>query len=161
MLNRTAMGGFNKFLAVFTIILTMSCDLDKNNSPAHSDSEILIPKNIEQSKTTIYESKSNLDELIGTTARNDWVNEGMSEHWNLDHPKRKENLFEAFSMTEDQIQSYENALQAWKESENDDAFKLLSATAKIKEEDRILRAILNESQYGLYIEWSMNNHLGK
>lgn len=139
----------------------LSCDLDKNNSPAHNDSEILIPENIELSKATVYEENNNLDGEIGTTVRTDWVDDGMSEHWNLDHPKRKENLYAAFSMTEDQIQSYENALQAWKESENDDAFKLLSANAKIKEEERILKKILNGSQYKLYIQWSKINHFGK
>ena len=155
------MGAFNKFLTIFIIIAMLSCDLDKNNSPAHNDSEILIPENIELSKATVYEENNNLDGEIGTTVRTDWVDDGMSEHWNLDHPKRKENLFVAFDMTEYQIQSYENALQAWKESENDDAFILLSANAKIKEEERILKKILNGSQYKLYIQWSKINHLGK
>lgn len=160
-LNMTVMGDFNKFLAISMITLMMSCDLDKNNSPDHSESGRKIPENNELSKTTIYKGNNNLDAVIGTTVGNDRVDDGMSEHWNLDHPKRKENLYAAFSMTQDQIQSYENALQAWKESENDDAFKLLSANAKIKEEERILKKILNGSQYKLYIQWSKINHFGK
>lgn len=148
------------FVIVFTTLF-MSCDFGKNNSPDHSTTGTTIPENKEITNTTNYQTTGNFDTIEGSYINQDKVTDSLSENWNLDNPKRKEDLYSAFDMTEDQIQRYENALQTWKESEKDDAFKLLSANAKIKEEDRILKDILDDSQYERYKKWSRANDLRK
>ncbi len=137
----------------------MSCDFGKNNSPDHSTTGRTVPENKEITNTTNYKNTGNFDAMDENSIGTDKVTDSLSENWNLDNPKRKENLYATFDMTEDQIQKYENALQNWKESDKADAFKLLSANAKIKEEDKILKDILNDAQYKRYKEWSKDNDL--
>lgn len=148
-----------KFLPVFSIVLLMSCDFGKNNSPDHSTDGRVVPENEEITNTTNYKNTGNFgveDELRVDT---DKVVDSLNENWNLDNPKRKETLYSRFNMTQDQIQQYESALQSWNESANDDAYKLLSAGAKIKKEDEILKKILNDAQYDEYQDWAKANDL--
>lgn len=153
------MKNLSKIAVVFFLVLIMSCDFGKNNSPDHSTTGRTVPENKEITNTTNYKSTGNFDAMDENSVGTDKVTDSVSENWNLDNPKRKENLYVTFEMTEEQIQKYENALQNWKESDQADAFKLLSANAKIKEEDRILKDILNDVQYKHYQKWSRENDL--
>lgn len=150
---------YNKLTVILFLALLMSCDFGKNNSPDHSTTGRTVPENKEITNTTNYKNTGNFDAMDENSIGTDKVTDSLSENWNLDNPKRKENLYATFDMTEDQIQKYENALQNWKESDKADAFKLLSANAKIKEEDKILKDILNDDQYKRYQEWSKDNDL--
>ncbi|HUH27487.1 hypothetical protein [Gelidibacter sp.] len=153
------MNYYNKLSAICFLALLMSCDFSKNNSPDHSTPGRTVPENKEITNTTNYKSTGNFDAVDENSIGTDKVTDSLSENWNLDNPKRKEDLYETFDMTEDQIQKYENAIQTWKESDQADAFKLLSANAKIKEEDKILKDILSDSQYKRYQKWSRANDL--
>lgn len=155
----TLMKTYNKLTVILFLALLMSCDFGKNNSPDHSTTGRTVPENKEITNTTNYKNTGNFDAMDENSIGTDKVTDSLSENWNLDNPKRKENLYATFDMTEDQIQKYENALQNWKESDKADAFKLLSANAKIKEEDKILKDILNDDQYKRYQEWSKDNDL--
>lgn len=150
---------YHKLMVIFFITLMMSCDFGQNNSPDHSTTGRTVPENEEITNTTNYKSSGNFDTGNENLVGNDQVVDSLNENWNLDNPKRKENLYATFNMTKDQIQSYENALQTWKESETDDAFKLLSANAKIKKENKILKEILDNSQYERYKKWANANDL--
>lgn len=150
---------YQKLMVILFMTLIMSCDFGKNNSPDHSTTGRTVPENKEITNTTNYKNTGNFDALDENSVGTDKVADSLSENWNLDNPKRKENLYTTFNMTEDQIQSYEDALQNWKESEKEDAFKLLSANAKIKEEDKILKNILDDSQYKRYKKWASDNDL--
>lgn len=153
------MNYYKKLSVICFLALLMSCDFGKNNSPDHSTPGRTVPENKEITNTTNYKSTGNFDAVGENSIGTDKVTDSLSENWNLDNPKRKEDLYETFDMTEEQIQKYENAIQTWKESDQADAFKLLSANAKIKEEDKILKDILNESQYKRYQKWSKANDL--
>lgn len=146
-------------IIILFMSLLMACDFSKNSSPDHSTTGREVPANKEITKTTNYKNTGNFDSLHDNSFGMGKVTDSVSENWNLDNPKRKENLYTAFDMTEEQVQKYEDALQHWKESEKDDAFKMMSANAKIKEEDRILKDILDDSQYKRYKEWARANDL--
>lgn len=150
---------YQTLMLVFFMAFLASCDFGKNRSPDHSTEGRTVPENEEITNTTNYKKTGNLDANDPNSVGSDKVVDSLNENWNLDNPKRKENLYSRFNMTEDQIQHYEKALQNWKESEKDDAFKLLSANAKIKEEDKILKEILDDSQYSRYKEWANDNDL--
>lgn len=137
----------------------MSCDFGKNNSPDHSTTGRTVPENKEITNTTNYKKTGNFNDVDPNVVGNDKVADSLFENWNLDNPKRKEQLYETFNMTQDQIQDYEEALQDWKESDKGDAYKTLSAGARIKEENKILKKILDDSQYERYQKWSNNNDL--
>lgn len=153
------MKNYQKVTILSCMAFLMACDFSKNRSPDHSTPGREVPQNKEVTKTTNYKSSGNFDAIDEVSVGVDKVNDSLSENWNLDNPKRKETLYATFNMSEDQIQKYENALQSWKESEKEDAFKLLSANAKIKEEDRILKDILDASQYERYKKWAKANDL--
>lgn len=153
------MKSYFKLSAVLLTILLMSCDFGKNNSPDHSTEGRTVPENKEITNTNNYKKTGNFETSAENRVGSDKVTDTIIENWNLDNPKRKENLYSRFSMTQDQIQSYERALQTWKESDQEDAYKLLSAGAKIKEEDKILKKILDDSQYKQYHDWSKANDL--
>lgn len=143
-------------LALFLLItLVMSCDFGKNNSPDHSTEGRTVTENEALTNTTNYRETGNFDSM--DAADNDKVSDSLNENWNLDDPERQENLYARFRMSPDQIQRYEKALQAWKDIEKGEAYKLLSANEKIKEEDRILKKILDESQYNQYKQWADAN----
>ncbi|MGC1633231.1 MAG: hypothetical protein WA749_14070, partial [Gelidibacter sp.] len=125
----------------------------------HSTEGRAVPENKEITNTNNYKKTGNFEASDENQVGSDKAADTLIENWNLDNPKRKENLFARFHMTQDQIQSYENALQAWKDSDRGDAYKLLSADAKIKEEDHILKKILDDSQYKDYREWAKANDL--
>ena len=150
---------YQKLNVILFMTLIMSCDLGKNNSPDHSTTGRTVPENKEITNTTNYKSTGNFDALDANSIGTDKAADSLNENWNLDNPKRKEHLYATFDMTEDQIRSYESALQTWKESEKGDAFRLLSANAKIKEEDKIMKKILNDAQYKRYKEWASENDL--
>lgn len=150
-----------KLLVVLIMVTMMSCDFGKNNSPNHSTEGRTVPENKEITNTNNYNKTGNFETNDEYQLGSDKVADTIIENWNLDNPKRKENLYSRFSMTQDQIQRYENALQTWKESDKEDAYKLLSAGAKIKEEDKILKKILDDSQYKQYHEWAKANDLRK
>ncbi|MBA6154218.1 hypothetical protein [Gelidibacter maritimus] len=153
------MKSYQQLLVISFISIFMSCDFSKNNSPDHSTTGRTVPENQEITNTTNYQTTGNFDTIEGSYINQDKVTDSLGENWNLDNPKRKEDLYAAFDMTEEQIQRYENAIQNWKESETEDAFKLLSANAKIKEEDKILKNILDDEQYSRYKDWSRANDL--
>ncbi len=143
-------------LALFLMItLVVSCDFGKNNSPNHSSEGRTVPENEALTNTTNYRETGNFDSMDVTD--NDKVSDSLNENWNLDDPERQENLYARFRMSPDQIQRYEKALQEWKDIEKGEAYKLLSANEKIKEEDRILKKILDESQYNQYKQWADAN----
>lgn len=144
---------------LLTLSLAMSCDFGKNRSPDHSTEGRTVPENKEITNTTNYKSTGNFDIADSIAVGNDKIADSLNENWNLDSPKRKEHLYSSFNMTQDQIQRYEEALQKWKESETEDAYKLLSAGAKIKQEDKILKDILDDSQYTRYRKWASRNDL--
>ena len=150
---------YYKIGLLLTFTLMMSCDFGKNRSPDHSTEGREVPENKEITKTTNYKSTGNFDIADSIAVGNDKIADSVNENWNLDNPKRKEHLYSTFNMTQDQIQRYEEALQNWKESEKEDAYKLLSAGAKIKQEDKILKDILDDSQYDRYKKWSSRNDL--
>lgn len=141
------------------LTLMMSCDFGKNRSPDHSTEGRVVPENKEVTNTTNYKSTGNFDVTDSISVGNDKVADSLNENWNLDNPKRKEHLYSSFNMTQEQIQHYEKALQEWSESDKGDAYKLLSAGAKIKEEDKILKDILDKSQYEQYRKWASRNDL--
>lgn len=148
-----------KLVVILCLTLIVSCDFGKNNSPDHSTSGRTVPENKDITNTTNYKNTGNFDALDENSVGTDKMVDSLSENWNLDSPKRKEHLYASFEMSKDQIQRYEDALQAWKESEQEDAFKMLSANAKIKEENRILKGILDDSQYKRYKKWVSDNDL--
>ncbi|WP_027126506.1 hypothetical protein [Gelidibacter mesophilus] len=151
---------YNHLAALFLVsLLMMACDFGKNNSPDHSTTGRAVPENEDITNTTNYKNTGNFDAMDENSVGNDKVADSLNENWNLDNPKRKENLYLTFDMSQDQIQKYEAALRTWKESEHDDAFKVLSANEKIKEENRILKEILDDSQYERYKKWSNSNDL--
>lgn len=149
----------NNIGLILFIFLMMSCDMGKNNSPDHSTPGRTNPENKEITNTTNYKSSGNFNAIDQNSLGNDKIEDSLNENWNLDNPKRRESLYSKFDMTENQIKDYEIAVRTWKEAERDDAFKILSANEKIKEEDRILKKILNDSQYKRYREWSKANDL--
>lgn len=153
------MENYQKLLFIFALTFMLSCDFGKNNSPNQSTTGRTVLENKELTNTNNYNKTGNFNELDENSIANDKVGDSLSENWNLDNPKRKEQLYTTFKMTQDQIQRYEKDLQTWKESEKDDAYKLLSAGAKIKEENKILKKILNDSQYERYRKWSNDNDL--
>ncbi|MCK0125068.1 hypothetical protein MWU76_11710 [Gelidibacter sp. F2691] len=146
---------------IFATLMTlvMSCDFGNNNSPNHSTEGRTVPENEEITNTTNYKKTGNFDAMDEVTIGNDKITDSLNENWNLDNPKRRENLYARFNMSQDQINRYENAIREWKESQKNDAYKLLSANEKIKEENRILKNILNDSQYDQYKQWSKANDL--
>ncbi|MBJ7880527.1 hypothetical protein [Gelidibacter salicanalis] len=146
---------------IFAVLMTMimSCDFGKNSSPDHSTEGRTVPENEEITNTTNYKKTGNLDAVDEASIGNNQIADSLNENWNLDNPKRRENLYSRFQMTQEQIQRYEKALQTWKESQKNDAYKLLSANEKIKEENRILKDILNDSQYKQYRQWAKANDL--
>lgn len=148
---------FHKLVVIAMLSLIMSCDFGKNNSPDHSTTGRTVPENKEITNTTNYNKTGNLDAMNETSIDSDKVVDSLNENWNLDNPKRKANLYTKFEMSQEQIERYEKALQSWKESDKDDAYKIMSAKEKIKAEDRILKDILNDSQYKNYKEWSKVN----
>ena len=148
-----------KLLTVFLMVSLMSCDMGKNNLPDHSTQGRTVPENKEITNTNNYKKSGNFEDPDENQVGSDKVADTIIENWNLDNPKRKENLYSKFNMTQDQIQGYEKAMQTWKESDKDDAYKLMSAGAKIKEEDRILKKILDDSQYKQYRDWAKANDL--
>lgn len=148
-----------KIFPILFMTLVMSCDFGKNNSPDHSTEGRTVPENKEITNTNTYKKSGNFEERDENQISSDKVADTIIENWNLDNPKRKEHLYSRFNMTQDQIQGYEKALQTWKESDTDDAYKLMSAGAKIKEEDRILKKILDDSQYKQYRDWAKANDL--
>ncbi len=148
-----------KLFYVLIMTMLMSCDFGKNNSPNHSTEGRTVPENKEITNTNNYKKTGNFEQADENLVGSDKVADTIIENWNLDSPKRRESLYSRFNMTQDQIQRYEKALQAWKDSDKEDAYKLLSAGAKIKEEDHILKDILNDSQYKQYREWSKANDL--
>lgn len=139
----------------FMMTLMMSCDFGKNNSPDHSTEGRTVPENEDITNTTNYRETGNFDSMDNSD--NNKVSDSLNENWNLDDPERQENLYARFRMSQDQIQRYEKALQEWKDVEKGDVYKLLSANEKIKEEDRILKEILDESQYNQYKQWADAN----
>ena len=139
----------------FMMTLMMSCDFGKNNSPDHSTEGRTVPENEDITNTTNYRETGNFDSMDNSD--NNKVSDSLNENWNLDDPERQENLYARFRMSQDQIQRYEKALQEWKDVEKGDVYKLLSANEKIKEEDRILKKILDESQYNQYKQWADSN----
>lgn len=150
---------YYKMALMIPLVLAMSCDFGKNRSPDHGTEGRTVPENKEITNTTNYKSSGNFDIADSIAVGNDKIADSLNENWNLDNPKRKEHLYTSFNMTQDQIQRYEEALQDWKESEQEDAYKLLSAGAKIKQEDKILKNILDDSQYERYREWASRNDL--
>lgn len=150
---------YSKLLLLFPMVFVMSCDFGKNNSPDHSTEGRLVPENKEITNTNNYKKSGNFEVSDENQIGSDKVADTIIENWNLDNPKRKENLYSKFNMTQDQIQRYEKALQDWKESDTEDAYKLVSAGAKIKEEDRILKKILDDVQYKQYHDWAKTNDL--
>lgn len=155
------MKSHHRLIVIFFMTLIMSCDFGKNNSPAHSTEGRTVPENKEITNTNNYKKTGNFESSAENQVGSDKITDTIVENWNLDSPKRKENLYSRFDMTQDQIQRYEKALQAWKESDQEDAYKLLSAGAKIKQEDKILKEILDDSQYQRYQKWSRDNDLRK
>jgi hypothetical protein len=149
---------YHQLAVVLIMTLTMSCDFGKNNSPDHSTEGRTVPENKEITNTTNYRETGNFDTMDETTLRNG-ISDSLNENWNLDDPERQENLYSRFRMSQDQIQRYEKALKAWKDVEKGEAYKLLSANEKIKEEDRILKEILDASQYDQYQQWADANDL--
>ena len=141
------------------MVSLMSCDMGKNNSPDHSTEGRTVPENKEITNTNTYKKSGNFEAPDENLIGSDKVADTIIENWNLDNPKRKENLYSKFSMTQDQIQRYEKALQNWKDSETDDPYDMMSAGAKIKEENKILKKILDESQYKQYRDWAKANDL--
>lgn len=148
-----------QIILVVFMAMIMSCDFGKNRSPNHSTEGRTVPENKDITNTTNYKKTGNLDAVDEASVGNNQRADSLNENWNLDNPKRREHLYSRFQMTTEQIQRYEEALQAWKEAQKDDAFKLLSANEKIKEENRILKDILNDSQYDQYRQWARANDL--
>lgn len=153
------MNTFYKTGLLATLTIVMSCDFGKNNSPDHSTEGRTVPENKEITNTTNYKSTGNFDLNDSIAVENDKISDSVNENWNLDNAKRKQHLYASFNMTQDQIQRYEKALQIWKESDHGDAYKLLSAGEKIKEEDKILKDILDDEQYKNYKDWANKNDL--
>ena len=150
-----------KLLTVLLMVSVMSCDMGKNNSPDHSTEGRTVPQNKEITNTNTYKKSGNFEAIDENLIGSDKVADTIVENWNLDNLKRKENLYSRFKMTQDQIQGYEKALKTWKESDTEDAYKMMSAGAKIKEEDRILKKILDDAQYKHYRTWAKANDLRK
>lgn len=150
------MKNFHQLTLILVMTLLSSCDFGKNNSPDHSTEGRMVPENEEITNTTNYKKTGNFD--TADDATNNGV-DSLNENWNLDDPERQENLYSRFRMTQDQIQRYEKALKDWKKAKKEDAYKLLSANEKIKEENRILKEILDDSQYDQYKQWSNANDL--
>lgn len=143
-------------LTIFVLLsLVMSCDFGKNNSPNHSTDGRTVPENEAITNTTNYRETGNFDTM--DAAATDKVSDSLNENWNLDDPERQQHLYARFRMSQNQIQRYEKALQEWKDREQGEAYKLLSANEKIKEEDRILKNILDDSQYDQYKQWADAN----
>ncbi len=64
-------------------------------------------------------------------------------------------------MTDNQIKMYEKELNNWKASSFKNPYEKLSAKERIKEEDRILKGILDNTQYKNYRKWANDNdHCG-
>lgn len=146
-----------QLLSMTLCLSIMSCNFGNNNSPDHSTEGRQNEENKEITNTTNYKKTGNLDAMEQTTLGNGKDADSLNENWNLDDPRRKQNLFSQFNMSENQIQEYEAALRKWKESEKDDAYKILSANEKIKEEDKILKSILDDKQYEKYKTWAKAN----
>jgi hypothetical protein len=146
-------------ISILLVLLIMSCNMGKNNSPDQSTPGRMDPVNEEITKTTNYKSSGNFDTIQKITIPN--ANDSsIEENWNLDDPKRRESLYANFNMSDDQIQKYEKAIDLWKGSvQGEEAYELLSANEKIKKEDSILKSILNESQYERYKKWARANDL--
>ena len=137
----------------------MSCDFGTNNSPNQSTEGRTVSENEAITNTTNYKKTGNFGALDEAGIANGKIADSLNENWNLDNPKRREALYSRFNMSQEQIERYENAIRAWKESQKDDAYKLLSANEKIKEENRILKTILDGDQYDQYRQWSKINDL--
>lgn len=148
-----------EILMFFLIILVTSCDFGTNNSPSHSTEGRTVSENEEITNTTNYKKTGNFDALDEAGIANGRITDSLNENWNLDNPKRRETLYSRFNMSPEQIERYENALRTWRESQKDEAYKLLSANEKIKEENRILKTILDGDQYDQYRQWSKLNDL--
>lgn len=151
------MKAYYKIGVTLLTVIVLSCDFGKNDSPDHSTTGRTVPENKEITNTTNYNKTGNFDAVDNATTPNAIGFDSLNENWNLDNPKRKKSLYTEFKMSQDQIKRYEEALQRWKESDKGDAYKILSANEKIKEEARIMKKILDDSQYAKYIEWSKAN----
>lgn len=140
-----------KFMAIIILIMSVGC---KNESPKHSTERSTNTDNDSLTKTTNYKEEGNFKEnsLDSTKTKDSTVT-----NWNLFDPERQQSLYTTYSMTKDQINRYEKALDAWKSETVDNPYEKMSASERIKKENKILKEILNDSQYEKYRKWSNRN----
>lgn len=140
-----------KIMAIIILMVSVAC---KNESPKHSTEHNTIKNNVDPTKTTNYKENGNFEE---NTIENNTVDDSLSTNWNIDDPKRQQSLYTIFSMTKEQITRYENALGQWKVESLDNPYEKMSASERISKEDKILKDILNASQYEKYRKWTNRN----
>ena len=140
-----------KFMAIIILIMSVAC---KNESPKHSTGTIKNTDNDSLTKTTNYKEEGNFKEnsLDSTIVKDSTVT-----NWNLFDSERQQSLYSTYGMTKDQINRYEKALDEWKSDTVDNPYEKMSASQRIKKEDKILKEILNNSQYEKYRKWSNRN----